>query len=65
MRIYKKVRLQEKIIKTYEEGIKELESYLALPKFYVPNNQVNINDVFLRLQETKNAVAVLEIEGGF
>lgn len=36
-----------------KETIQNLEHYLTLPKFNAPNNQVNVNDLFLRLDEQK------------
>lgn len=62
MKLYVKVQVQEKIIETYEKGIRELISYLNLPKFYRPNNYVNISDISLRLEELKNYINQIEIE---
>lgn len=59
-------KLQDKIenlenkIKAYEDGIKEIESYLSLPKFFRPNNNVNTSDMFLRLNEIKNEINYIE-----
>ena len=39
--------------KMLKETIQNLESYLTLPKFNYPDNQVNVNDIFLRLDEQK------------
>lgn len=40
--------------KMLKETIENLERYLTLPKFNWPNNQVNTNDIFLRLNEQKD-----------
>ena len=40
--------------KALKETIVNLEKYLTLPKFNFPQNNVNTNDIFLRLDEGKN-----------
>jgi len=46
----KKLQQENKMLK---ETIQNLEHYLTLPKFNAPNNQVNVKDIFLRLDEQK------------
>lgn len=38
------------------EGVAQLRRYLDLPKFYAPNNSVNISDIFLRLDEIETGL---------
>jgi len=64
MKLHEKVKAQKKIITAYREGIKELECYLNLPKFFIPNNTVNISDIFLRLNELKNHTTDIEYQEG-
>lgn len=64
MKLHEKIKAQEKIITAYEKGIEELINYLSLPKFYIPNNSVNVSDIFLRLSELKNNIIDIEYQEG-
>lgn len=58
MRLHERAMLQAEIIGEYQNGIGELERYLASPKFR-EDTTVQVSDIFLRLNEIKNAVSKL------
>jgi hypothetical protein len=45
------IKKMQHTVTIYEQAIKELRSYLALPKFYSPNDYVHTADLHLRLRE--------------
>ena len=63
MKLHIRVKFQAAIIAEYEKRIIELERYLNLPKFKgVCNDYVNVNDIFLRLQEMQREIDRLSDE---
>lgn len=62
MKLHEQLKVKNAIIKAYEEGIEEIRSYLSLPKFHWPDNQVNISDIFLRVNELKNHINDIEVD---
>jgi len=60
MKLHEKCKMQEKLIDAYKEGIREIRSYLSLPKFYWPDNNVNVSDIFLRIEELNSIVRDIE-----
>lgn len=51
MKLHEQVKHQQKIIQEYKIAITGLQQYINLPKFYYPNNSVNVDDIHLRLRE--------------
>ena len=63
MHLHLRVKHQAAIIAEYENQINELKRYLNLPKFKgVCNDYVNVNDIFLRLQEMQREIDRLSDE---
>jgi len=56
MKLHEQVKMQKELIAEYENSIKDLERYLHSGKFDVPNNNVNVYDIFLRLDEMKQRI---------
>lgn len=54
-------------VKAWEDGIREIEMYLQLPKFAHPNDHVHVSDLFLRFGEVRHGalVAMTYAEVGF
>tara|TARA_R110000772_G_scaffold242784_1_gene355422 strand:+ start:195 stop:392 length:198 start_codon:yes stop_codon:yes gene_type:complete len=61
MKLHEQAKHHREIIEAYAQGMRDLETYLRLPKFNEPNNMVNVNDIFLRVNETKSNISTIQL----
>ena len=59
MNYIKKLKRENELLK---ESIANIRTYLNHDKFMWPNNQVNVNDIYLRLDEYEREISLIEYQ---